>query len=570
MDTLRIVNCALEGLCLCICLILYIQTHLVKDKRSTDKWFKAALVSSVGMLLGDMSDWGLSGAHFSGAHILLTIGLTLFYAASGVVMFSFFAYIFFYLKEKHSQPEILIRILTVLSAAQIVLALISPFTGAIFTITEENIYIRGHFFWLSQALPAAVILMMLWVYIRTWNVMNKKERVYFSLYMLLPFISVVIQNRFYGMAAFPIALTFTFLIVNVFLHSEMDEQLRSSEQLREEEHIQALQELQENQVLLTKETITALSNTVEAKDRYTNGHSKRVAKYAREIAKRLGFSEPEQRRVYYAGMLHDVGKIRVPDTIINKTERLTDEEYAQIKLHTMVGYYILKEISSISDFAIGARWHHERFDGKGYPNGLSGENIPLVARIIGVADSYDAMTSNRSYRKIMSQEEVRNEIRRGSGTQFDPKIAEIMLDMIAEDRAYQMRQADLAKEWVILAIDDDAMVHKILSYMFRSVPYYKLITASSGEEGIDMLQKNAVDLVLLDVEMPDMNGFEVLHWIRDNRGSLPAIFMTGDKEIEIITKAEQLGINDYLSKPIVEHMLLESIQNVLLNSGIQS
>lgn len=186
--------------------------------------------------------------------------------------------------------------------------------------------------------------------------------------------------------------------------------------------------------------VKALAASVDAKDKYTHGHSSRVAEYSREIAERAGFSKEEQDRIYMMGLLHDVGKIGIPDAIINKNGRLTDEEYDIIKTHPSVGADILKNITDYPELVTGARWHHERYDGRGYPDGLAGDEIPEVARIIAVADTYDAMTSNRSYRSAMPQEKVRAEIERCSGSQFDPRFAGIMLRMIDEDTDYKMRE----------------------------------------------------------------------------------------------------------------------------------
>ena len=188
------------------------------------------------------------------------------------------------------------------------------------------------------------------------------------------------------------------------------------------------------------QTVTALSDTIDAKDPYTNGHSTRVADYSREIAKRAGFSKEMQDDIYVIGLLHDVGKIGVPDAIINKPTKLTDTEYDVIKNHPILGEKILKNITEFPKLLIGARWHHERFDGRGYPDGISGESIPIEARIIAVADAYDAMSSKRSYRDALSQEIIREEVEKGKGTQFDPKYADIMLDMINEDVDYNMRE----------------------------------------------------------------------------------------------------------------------------------
>ena len=189
--------------------------------------------------------------------------------------------------------------------------------------------------------------------------------------------------------------------------------------------------------------VKSLAAAIDAKDTYTNGHSVRVADYSAEIARRAGYDVSALQRIYITGLLHDVGKIGIPDAIINKNGKLDDEEYAIIKTHPEKGAAILSNIQDMPELSIGARWHHERFDGKGYPEGLMGEDIPEMARIIAVADAYDAMTSNRSYRKGLPQEVVRGEIEKGRGTQFDPIFADIMLQMIDEDINYNMRDKGL-------------------------------------------------------------------------------------------------------------------------------
>ena len=138
------------------------------------------------------------------------------------------------------------------------------------------------------------------------------------------------------------------------------------------------------------------------------------------------------------GLLHDVGKIGIPDSIINKPSKLTAEEYEVIKTHPITGVSILSKTEEMPRMTIGAHWHHERYDGGGYPDGLSGEDIPIEARILAVADSYDAMSSTRSYRGILPQSTVREQIEKGKGTQFDPALAEIMLQIIDEDGDYNL------------------------------------------------------------------------------------------------------------------------------------
>ena len=196
---------------------------------------------------------------------------------------------------------------------------------------------------------------------------------------------------------------------------------------------------EENESLLLH-IVRALADAIDAKDTYTNGHSGRVADYAREIARRYGYSEEELKNIYMMGLLHDVGKIGIPDAVINKPARLTDDEFDIIKNHPVMGARILKNIKQLPQLTDASRWHHERYDGTGYPDRLKGEEIPEEARIISVADSYDAMTSRRSYREPLTQEAVRNEILQGRGTQFDPRFADIMLGMIDEDKKFEMRE----------------------------------------------------------------------------------------------------------------------------------
>ena len=177
---------------------------------------------------------------------------------------------------------------------------------------------------------------------------------------------------------------------------------------------------------------------IDAKDEYTAGHSERVADLSYEIAKRYGKPMYDLKKIHYSALLHDIGKIGIPDSIINKKSRLDDSEYDIIRSHPMTGYEILSHIEDMEDVATGARWHHERYDGKGYPDGLKGEDIPEIARIIGTADAYDAMTSKRSYRDVMPQQIVRAEIEKGLGTQFDPVFGRIMLQIIDDDKEYAL------------------------------------------------------------------------------------------------------------------------------------
>lgn len=308
------------------------------------------------------------------------------------------------------------------------------------------------------------------------------------------------------------------------------------------------------------QTVTALSEAVDAKDRYTSGHSKRVAEYSRMIAKRMGKSKEEQEEIYRAGLLHDVGKIRIPVEIINKNGPLSDDEFNIIKVHPVTGYHILSGISGSEQLAIAAKYHHERYDGKGYPNGLAGDKIPEMARILGVADSYDAMTSNRSYRDGLPQEVVRNEIIKGRGTQFDPEIADIMLQLMEEDKDYQMRQIDSLQR-KILVVDDEPMNHKLLKHIMSDEPMYEINAVNGGAEALKELNHQQYDLIMLDVMMPDMDGLETLRNIRKIYNT-PVVLMTGNKTLDTSVGFAELGCNDYITKPFLPLLIKEVVHNM--------
>lgn len=187
------------------------------------------------------------------------------------------------------------------------------------------------------------------------------------------------------------------------------------------------------------DTVKILRQTVEAKDPYTRGHSDRVSNYAVLLGKKLGLSDSELNTLKVGGLFHDIGKIGVPDSILLKEARLTDEEFSQIKEHPTIGAHILGNAKVFQDIIPIVKHHHERWDGKGYPSKLQGEEIPLLVRIVTVVDTFDAMTSNRSYRNALPLERVVEEIKKCSGTQFDPNVASAFLEIIDSDEIKEVK-----------------------------------------------------------------------------------------------------------------------------------
>lgn len=330
--------------------------------------------------------------------------------------------------------------------------------------------------------------------------------------------------------------------------------------------------IEENKIYLEKEvdrktkeirkllvqSMNTLSNAVDAKDYYTNGHSIRVAEYSRLLAQRLGLSKDRQEEIYYAGLLHDIGKIRVPDSIIKKEGKLTDEEYEYIKLHPVSGYHILKEISASSDIAIGAKYHHERYDGKGYPNGLEGENIPEIARILSVADAYDAMSSNRCYRKALPQDVVRAEIVKGRGTQFDPYIADIMLDIIDEDKDYRLKQNDEYHRTIAVVSENNLYntVNSLLNHSDCVIAHYTEIS-----EALYKCERGDIGLLLLDNDMDGISLKAISEKLSHLETSL--IVMCDNHNLQAVIDKEKIIIDDYIVKPLNSLQLNEMVHSVL-------
>ncbi len=277
----------------------------------------------------------------------------------------------------------------------------------------------------------AVILTFL---IRYWNHRSRSDCLLFF-GLLITMLSVIfeaisvyykvsVSGVFVGIAILIllfINVIYTIHIIRDIIKRQQQEELDKRKKNIEEMSLQLMQ---------------MLSTTIEAKDEYTKGHSHRVAEYSVLIARELGWNEKELSNLKNAAHLHDIGKIAIPDTILNKPSKLSEEEFSIIKEHTIIGANILKNISLIDHVQEIVRNHHERYDGNGYPDGLKGKEIPLHARIVAVADSYDAMSSQRIYRNQLPPEKIIQELENNKGTQFDPEITDIFLKLLREDRIH--------------------------------------------------------------------------------------------------------------------------------------
>lgn len=336
-----------------------------------------------------------------------------------------------YLNEgKLEKPPQCLMISEVLFAVGTLLIIISQFNGLYYTFDDQNRYVRAPGHIISYIVPFLVVILQESVIIQNRGRLKRSFENALMVSIALPAIAAVLQYFCYGVSLSSITTVIVVILFYVYTVSSLGEEVGNA-RLRE---INFYKEAQEREAALFEETTEALANAIDAKDKYTRGHSARVATISRMIAEDAGFSKEECEQIYFSALLHDVGKIGVPDSVINKPGKLTDEEFRQIKQHPVLGYQILSSIKQSPYLSVGAHYHHERYDGKGYPDGLAGEAIPEYARIISVADSYDAMTSTRSYRDALSKEKVRREFANEMGKQFDYKYAAILLKLMDNGR----------------------------------------------------------------------------------------------------------------------------------------
>ena len=316
------------------------------------------------------------------------------------------------------------------------LLLVSQFTGLYYSFDETNTYHRGPLNVVSFVIPALIVLIQLSIVVQYRKKLNRLIVISLIINTAVPLIASVVQIFTYGLSLVNMSMVGVAIILYVFVIIDLNRAVGNSRKFE----LELYRKEKEHEHTLFKQTAEALASAIDAKDKYTHGHSSRVADYSVQIARAVYKSDEECEQILFAALLHDVGKIGIADTIINKEGKLTAEEFAQIKLHPVYGYQILSKIEVSPYLSIGARYHHERYDGKGYPDGLIGEGIPEIARIIAVADAYDAMTSKRSYRDPIPQQRVREELVKGMGTQFDPLFAKTMIHLIDLDTEYRMQE----------------------------------------------------------------------------------------------------------------------------------
>ena len=419
-----IITYSLVGVCVVLMILINVTDSMTKKRKRL--LFLMTLAPML-LMIADRLAYNFNGTPGPTGGFIVRSSKFLAYGLNLTIIFVFSQYLKDILLTEgglKTLPKSLKNVEYILMAGALMLV-ISQIFGIYYIYDENNVYKRQPGYPGSYIFAFMALIILIYTIIRNRKNLRKRLFVPLLLFTGMPIITSMVHFFIHWYTLTSGSIVAMTVLLYCFSILDANEIVRTAN---------------EKDRIMVSQTTSALAEAIDAKDSYTNGHSRRVAEYSVMIAKRAGKSETECDEIYLIAQLHDVGKIGIPDAIINKAGKLTDAEFGIIKTHPVVGSEILSKIDIAPNLGVGARWHHERYDGKGYPDGLKGEEIPEIARIIAVADSYDAMASKRSYRDALPQYKIRSEFQEGIGTQFDPKFAKIMIEIINEDVDYQLRE----------------------------------------------------------------------------------------------------------------------------------
>ena len=429
-----------------VILYFFIRTRY-SDLSYTNLIFQRLVLSAIVLGVLDIISVYVDVPELHVDHNVAYFANALYYVAFSITGYLFFLYVNSYIynrSERHVYSLVNNIILVMSSVVTVVLTM----TRQVMVIEPDGTVTREAMHTIMYVAPVFFTFYALITIILNYKKFDLKVRVLFLITFVTAIVLVLWQTLFLPKFLLDGFIIMCCLLILMFAletpdYEKLSEATKKLENLqkdleKEVEHQTAKAKERSRMIEeLTLQTMMTLARTIDARDPNVNGHSLRVADMSQRLAKALGMSDEECRNIYYIGLLHDIGKIAVSDSILYNPDKLTTEEYELVKQHTLAGAKILSDITIMPEIATGARWHHERYDGHGYPDGLKGENIPLVARIICVADSYDAMVAQRRYGRRFTQEEAREEIKRGSGKQFDPEVAGKMVGIIDDDKDFK-------------------------------------------------------------------------------------------------------------------------------------
>lgn len=426
-----------SGMCAMLALLTFVIRTLPKKRRMI---LASLELGAMILLFADRFAYQYRGVTGTTGYWMVRVSNFLVYYMTLYLLHSFTLYLADIYKSDEIRTKVPKRLVEAEALFLVgeILLVIPQFTGLYYTFDENNLYHRSPAFPLCYLIPLIITVLQLTTILQYRKRMSRIMAVSLLLFTIIPLAASVLQLFAYGVSLTNMTMVFMAIVVFVLAVIDVDNKAERANRME----VEFLKGEQIKIQRLFGQTTEALADAIDAKDEYTRGHSGRVSEYALKIAKRAGMDDKTCDEVYFAALLHDVGKIGIPDEIIHKPGKLTSDEYDTIKEHPVIGSRILSVITESPYLSIGAHYHHERYDGKGYPDGLAGEEIPEIARIISVADAYDAMTSERSYRKPFQQERVREELVKGIGTQFDPRFGQIMIDLVDEDVDFKMKDEE--------------------------------------------------------------------------------------------------------------------------------
>ena len=336
----------------------------------------------------------------------------------------------------------------VIAVIGIFLLIISQFTNMYYYFDDTNTYHRGSLFILCYMIPVICLIIQMTIIVQYRRRFSKHIRAAFVFYVLLPGIATVVQFFVTGVSATNMSIALAVLVLYLFAYRDLNDEL----EMAHKKEMGELQEERNSMQRLFDQTATAFVMAIEKKDESIQGHSEKVAVVAKRIAQTCGKDEEECVKVYYAALLHDIGVVELPDRLIGKSEELTEEDREIIRKKPIDSAQILSNIKEFPYLKEAVMYHKERYDGSGYPNGLKGEDIPWISRVIAVADSYASMASKLRDTMALPYQKVREEFIEGSGTKYDPKLADIMISLIDEEynESKETKSIELEKE---LSID---------------------------------------------------------------------------------------------------------------------
>ncbi len=464
---------ALSGIC-CAMVFLLLMTRTLSPKR---KAFLVALeLSTFFILIFEHQAYMYDGETGMTAHVMVSIGNFVVYFLNTVMSFVFNMYVGTVLEEDTDEkaPKRLkaAAICAILSAVLLILNL--P-TGLVYSIDSSNLYHRGALFIVNYLLVFAGPILDLTIVIQFRKKISKKLLKSFYLFIIVPIAAGVIQAAKYGVSLINMSLAVVSIFLYTFAYEDINEKI-SEEKDSEVEHLKKDQMKIQN---LFEQTIKAFVNAIDARVDYAEGHSVRVADYAYMLAQMNEKSEEECKEIYQAALLHDVGKIGIPDGILMKDGNLTKEEIEAMRQEPVIGERILSGITDFPSLSLGAKYHMERYDGSGFPKGLKGNEIPEAARIIAIAESYDSMTTRNSYREPLPQSVVREEFIKESGFKYDPLYTGIMLQLIDSDVDYQMKEETENVDTIFKNEFTCDEFRSAISYGIRIRPEKKIIAFSA-------------------------------------------------------------------------------------------